>query len=109
MARSSPERGCAEGSVQATIGRLRTLSPAKVVPMRGPIFISYSSTDRPYVDQLVAVLQQAGIAVWYDPKIAPGDRYIQVIENALDNCSAVVLVMTRASKASRWVESECEA
>jgi hypothetical protein len=73
------------------------------------IFVSYSSTDRGYVDQLVAHLKQHGVPVWYDPNIRPGDRYVQAIEQAIDGCTGIVVVMSNASKASTWVESECEA
>jgi TIR domain len=73
------------------------------------IFVSYSSRDRGYVDQLVAHLKKHGVPVWYDPNIRPGDRYVQAIEQAIDGCTGILVVMSGASKASKWVESECEA
>jgi hypothetical protein len=73
------------------------------------VFISYSSADRAYVDRLAAFLRQQGVPVWYDPNIGPGQRYVQVIEEAINACAGMVVVMSHGSKASRWVESECEA
>jgi hypothetical protein len=75
----------------------------------GQIFISYSSADRQYVDRLAGFLRSHGLTVWYDPDIRPGAGYVHVIEEALTASAAVLLVMTKAAKASQWVQAESEA
>jgi hypothetical protein len=72
----------------------------------GHVFISYSRTDTPYVERLVAHLGAAGVPVWVDHKIDHGDRWASVIEAQIESCSAFVPVMTPEAAASEWVERE---
>jgi hypothetical protein len=97
-AQASPDDGAASSLAR------RFLDGGQV---NGKLFLSYSSTDRAYVDRLVDHLQKHGVPVWYDPDIQPGARYVQVIEDAINQCSGVIVVMSRASEASRRVEPEC--
>ncbi len=72
----------------------------------GHVFISYSRTDTPYVERLVAYLGAAGVPVWVDHKIDHGDRWASVIEAQIESCFAFVPVMTPEAAASEWVERE---
>jgi hypothetical protein len=72
------------------------------------VFISYSRTDQAYVDHLVEHLGDAGIPTWIDKTIDYGDRWHEVIEEKVDSCAAMVVVMTPAAKASTWVEREIQ-
>ncbi len=74
--------------------------------MTGHVFISYSRTDKPYVERLIAHLGAAGIPVWVDHRIDHGDRWASVIEAQINTCGAFVPVMTPESAASEWVERE---
>jgi hypothetical protein len=72
------------------------------------VFISYSSTDRAYVQRLAAHLVANEVLVWFDPQIGPGERFADVIELQINECAAVVVVMSRAAAASKWVPREIE-
>jgi len=74
----------------------------------GHVFVSYSRTDKPYVDRLVAHLGAAGIPVWVDHEIDHGDRWASVIESQITTCAAFVPVMTPAAAGSEWVEREVQ-
>jgi hypothetical protein len=72
------------------------------------IFISYSHVDRPYVDRLAAYLAGAGLDVWHDDNIEPGDIWVSKIRAELDECAAVVLVASPSAAESTWVAAELE-
>src|SRR5262245_13081457 len=74
--------------------------------MAGHVFISYSRTDRAYVDKLAAHLTAAGIAGWYDYQVETGESFSLKIRKAIDSCAAFVAVLSPASVASRWVQRE---
>lgn len=72
------------------------------------IFVSYSQKDRERVEPLVRALESLGLAVWWDPKIRPGDVWDRVIQTALDASRAVIVVWTRDSVGSHWVLAEAD-
>lgn len=67
------------------------------------IFLSYASEDRERVRPLVERLEEHGWDVWWDREIPPGMTWPQVIEQALAETMAMVVVWTEASVASKWV------
>lgn len=72
----------------------------------GPVFISYSRTDRGFVQRLAVFLTTEGIAVWFDNSIETGERFARIIQRQIDTCPAVIVVMTPAAMASEWVDIE---
>lgn len=74
--------------------------------MAGAVFISYSSSDRAYVDKLGGHLMAAGLPIWYDYQIMTGDRFDKVIAREIDACAAFIVVMTPRSDDSDWVANE---
>ena len=70
------------------------------------IFISYARHDRTLVAPLVAALEAEGWSVWWDPEIVPGQAFDDRITEEIEQASAVVVVWTPASVASRWVRGE---
>jgi hypothetical protein len=59
------------------------------------IFISYARADGPFVRSLVAQMQRAKVPVWLDEaEISPGSRWDQAIEQALNACASVLLVLS---------------
>lgn len=70
------------------------------------IFISYARADKPRVAPLVAALEAQGWSVWWDPAIAPGQEFDELIADELKKARAVLVVWTPASVASRWVRGE---
>lgn len=70
------------------------------------IFISYARQDKARVAPLVAALERQGWSIWWDPAIIPGQEFDQRIAEEIDKASAVVVVWTPTSVASRWVRGE---
>lgn len=74
--------------------------------MAGYVFLSYSRHDREYVDRLVSFFRAGGVDVWADHEIDYGARWLTVIRDRIDQCSAFVLVMTPQAEDSQWVAEE---
>ena len=71
------------------------------------VFISYSSKDRGFVEQLVQDLHANGIQPWYDKwEMQPGDLLTDKIGTAILDNDFFVAVLTRNSVASEWVRRE---
>ena len=59
------------------------------------IFISYHhDSDGSYVDELARFLIGQGVAVWFDREIISGDRWHEVIEEMVNSCAALIVVMS---------------
>ena len=70
------------------------------------VFVSYSRNDKARVSPLVAAIKAKGWSVWWDPSIAAGQQFDDQIEAELQGASAVLVVWTPTSVASRWVRGE---
>lgn len=71
------------------------------------IFLSHSSADKPLARRLARDLRASGVDVWLDQwEIGVGDSFAPAIEKALADTHFVVILLTRASVASGWVERE---
>src|SRR5437762_3143565 len=70
------------------------------------IFISYSKKQRQYARMLADHLLENGFDVWIDDRIEYGDEWWDVIDKAISDCAAVVVIMTPDSKNSKWVKRE---
>ncbi len=73
------------------------------------VFISYASRDIAIADAVVASLESAGVTCWIAPRdVVPGALYADEIIRAINECSAVVLVLSAGSVASHHVGKELE-
>lgn len=71
------------------------------------VFISYSRRQQAYARRLAAHLDtRHGIPVWIDDELITGDRWENVIKARIDECAALVVVMSRDAEASEWVGRE---
>ncbi len=70
------------------------------------IFISYARSDKQIVKVLAEVLEQQGWSVWWDREIPGGETFADVIIEALDVSKCVVVLWTKASITSHWVQTE---
>lgn len=70
------------------------------------VFISYSSSDKPWVSKLANELTNQGYDIWWDLKLLPGQHFEEVIRAALDNAECVVTVWSESSLRSVWVQEE---
>lgn len=72
-------------------------------------FISYSTKNQQDADILRDILIKNHIGCWRAPDDIPtGSRYAHVINDAIEQCACVVLLLTEESQKSVWVEKELE-
>ena len=70
-------------------------------------FISYSHQDEAFAQHLHAQLQQAGLRVWYAPEdMRSGQKIHEQIDHAIHQHDRLLLVLSEASMASEWVQTE---
>lgn len=73
------------------------------------VFISYSSKNQQMADSVRLLLKENNISCWMAPYDIPaGSRYAYVINDALERCSCLLLLLTNASQMSQFVEREIE-
>jgi len=70
------------------------------------IFLSYAREDEPAAKQLAECIGGAGHEVWWDRHIQSGSRFSDEIERALKDAEAVVVLWSKASVGSAWVQDE---
>ncbi len=68
-----------------------------------PIFISYSTNDAEFVDELAANLVKSNNHIWIDRwELHVGDSIVERIEEQLDNATAFIFVLSKTSVKSDW-------
>jgi hypothetical protein len=84
----------------------------KLSPRERPVrvFISHSSQDRTFAERLAEDLRRHRLSVWFDCReLKVGDSICDVISAALDAVDYLVVILSRASVQSRWVQAELNA
>jgi hypothetical protein len=72
-------------------------------------FISYSSHDDELAERLYSDLQAAGVRCWFAPHdLLPGQVIIKGIDEAIRVHEKVLLLLSKSSVESNWVEHEVE-
>ena len=70
-------------------------------------FISYSHSDESFALELYSFLKTSGVTLWMDrPNIARGAEWEREIEQALDDCSSFIVLLSSSSVHSDYVRSE---
>src|SRR5579859_1225393 len=75
-------------------------------PVAAEVFISYAGSDGEIASHLADDLARAGINVWFDRKIRPGDNWQDQINRHIEDAEAVVVVISPESLRSQWVRHE---
>ena len=70
------------------------------------VFISYAREDRARAEQVAHGLEAAGLDVFWDSEIPPGQTWADYIEAKLSQCKAVVVLWSVNSTGSQWVREE---
>ena len=79
----------------------------QAVTARVKAFLSHSSTDADLARRLALDLQAANVDVWLDQwQLGVGEEIVQSIEQGVDEAEFVIVLLTRASVASEWVDRE---
>jgi hypothetical protein len=72
-------------------------------------FISYASRDQAFAERLYADLQNKGVRCWFAPEdMKIGDRLRPRIDETIRVYDKLLLVLSKTSVASQWVEQEVE-
>jgi hypothetical protein len=99
----SPKLSPAEiSAVLQGVGRLRTTGAFQI----NCLFLSYSHGDSEFVEHLGKKLDNAGIIYWRDVYDAPAGPLEQIVSRAIEQNPVVLLVLSKNSIESDWVEFE---
>jgi hypothetical protein len=72
-------------------------------------YLSYALPDREIARELVDKLEDAGHEVWFsDREITAGESSRKKVEEALNACNAMIVLISPASMSSHLVRSEIE-
>jgi hypothetical protein len=75
-----------------------------------PIFMSYSHQDKRFADRLAAHLVKHRARVWVDRwELSVGDSIIERVQSAIQEASALIVVLSKASVQSQWCKKELSA
>ncbi|MBK9928027.1 MAG: toll/interleukin-1 receptor domain-containing protein [Anaerolineales bacterium] len=70
-------------------------------------FVSYSREDRDRVRALASELENKGFDVWLDVfNINPGEEWTKVLENAIKNAGAFLVILTPSAAQSQFVRTK---
>jgi hypothetical protein len=70
-------------------------------------FVSYSAIDQVFAERLHADLQNKGVRCWFAPHDLPiGAKIWDAIDDAIRLRDKLLLILSKASIASEWVEDE---
>lgn len=72
----------------------------------GHLFLSYCHTDVGYARRLVRHFAESGLNVWYDDDLGPGETFSRVIQENIQQCSALIVLLTPSALESTWVMRE---
>ena len=70
------------------------------------VFISHAASDKPLARKAAEVFTKAGLDVWLDTQVLPGDNWAEEHAKALDTSQAMVVLLSPASVQSHEVRSD---
>ena len=70
------------------------------------IFLSYARADVAMAKRIAGALEAVGQSVWWDAQIGAGSRFSKAIDAALRAADLVIVLWSRASVESAWVQDE---
>lgn len=75
-----------------------------------PVFISYSHADATFANKLAAHLVKHNTHVWIDSwELNVGDSILAHVQKAIQQSSALLIILSKTSVASAWVSKELNA
>ena len=71
------------------------------------VFVSYSSQNKADAEKLCTLFEENGVDCWIAPRdILPGADFDVAILDGIDQCQAMVLILTRDANTSVFVRNE---
>lgn len=75
-------------------------------PHMPDVFLSYSRENQATAQRYADALLREGFSVWWDQSVNAGEEFDAIIERALEEARAVVVLWSKSSVNSRWVRAE---
>lgn len=72
------------------------------------IFISYSHKDIIFVKQLVDDLENAGLEIFYDQRIQPGESWANSLSAAIESAKYILVILSPDYLVSQWAQEELQ-
>jgi hypothetical protein len=80
------------------------------IDSKARVFVSHSSKDKPFVRKLVEELKKRPLNIWLDEtELKVGDSIVSKISEGLTETDYLVVVLSKASVSSQWVQEELNA
>jgi hypothetical protein len=70
------------------------------------VFISYKREDRTWAERVDAALRDAGFTTWWDTSLVAGEHFNEAIDRELNSAQCVVVIWSKRSHQSNWVQAE---
>lgn len=71
------------------------------------VFISHSTKDKEFVQQLSEAMEEAGATPYLlEDEGKPGTNWVQRMQKAIKECECVITLLTRNGSRSPWVNQE---
>jgi hypothetical protein len=70
------------------------------------VFVSYSRKDRDFVRRLVSDLEAAGVSVFFDQTIQPGESWAASLSKAIESARYLLVVLSPDYLESQWGQEE---
>ena len=75
----------------------------------GHIFLSHGSENRDEANALTRYLEEQGLKIWIAPRdVRPGVDYSEALQQAIEQCSAFIVLVTDKANKSPYVRVETE-
>jgi hypothetical protein len=72
------------------------------------LFLSYTHQDTNRAETLARLLEDAGLTVWWDRQMVPGDKIHDVVDEEIEKAKAVIVLWSPISVKSDWVRGEAQ-
>src|SRR5688572_17236566 len=79
---------------------------SKEISTVSDVFVSYSRKDRDFVQRLVGDLQSAGVSVFFDQTIQPGESWVASLSKAIESARYLLVVLSPDYLESQWALEE---
>ena len=71
------------------------------------VFLSYAAADDDFARALARALQERDLTVWFEEdQIQPGDMWVDLVQDALDESRSVIFVLGKGAAKSNWLAVE---
>lgn len=97
--------GLSNQDLSEILYRIHDIRASKAIQI-SPLFISYSHEDSEFVDELEKYLTNDGIRFWRDIHHAVAGRIEKQIDVAIRHNPTVILILSKSSVKSDWVQHE---